>query len=288
VAPSNPIAGGFADVDASGASGRFASYLDAVSAILEARKYASIDALQLQGGERTIDVGCGLGDEVRLLSDAVGPTGCVVGVDLSGELLAAAQARHGRRAAIRFVQADAHRLPFADHEFDAARIERTLQHVADPAAVVREIARIVRPGGRIVALEPDWHTLSFSGEDSATARAVARDIAARIPHPAAGLCLPDWFDGAGLVIERFQADATAIRSFAIADQLLGLGAAAERLATVAARTWRREQRRQARRGTFAAAMTGFTLVGRAPCDCDAGSSQRVTNVSGRHRCAITT
>jgi ubiquinone/menaquinone biosynthesis C-methylase UbiE len=288
VPPSNPIGGGFADVDATGASGRFASYLDAVSGILQARKHASIHALELQAGERAIDVGCGLGDEVRLLSDAVGPTGRVVGVDLSGELLAAARARHGRRPSIRFVQADAHRLPFADHEFDAARIERTLQHVADPAAVVREIARIVRPGGRIVALEPDWHTLSFGGEDSAIARAVAGDIAAHIRHPAAGLCLPDWFHRAGLVIERFQGDATAIRSFAIADQLLGVGAAVERLATVAARTWRREQRRQARRGRFAAAMIGFTIVGRAPSGGEAGPSQRVTDVRGRRRCAITT
>ena len=258
------ISGGFRDVDATRASARFASYLEAVSTILEARKRASIEALELRPGDCAIDVGCGLGDEVRLLADAVGPAGSAIGVDLSGELLAAARARHGQQAAIRFIQADAHRLPFADRELDGARIERTLQHVADPAAVVREIARTVRPGGRIVALEADWRTLVFSGEDADTARLVACDVAAHIRHPAAGLSLPAWFHAAGLVVERFGADATVTRSFAIADQLMGLGEAVERLATQAARAWRVEQRRLARRGMFAATITGLTIVGSVP------------------------
>lgn len=265
------ISGGFEDVDATGASARFASYLDGVSTILRARKLATIEALELRPGDRAVDVGCGLGDEVRLLADVVGPVGSVTGVDLSGQLLAAARARHGERSSIRFIQADAHRLPFSDRELDGARIERTLQHVTDPAAVVREIARTVRPGGRIVALEPDWRTLVFSGEDTDTARLVACDIAAHVRHPDAGLSLPAWFHGAGLVIERFQADATAVRSFAIADRLMGLGGAVERLATEAARAWRETQRHQAGRGTFAAAMTGFMIVGSVPHADSAGS-----------------
>lgn len=95
----------------------------------------------------------------------------------------------------------------------------------------------------------------------ATGQWSSSSVAAHVRHPAAGLSLPAWFHGAGLVIERFQADATAIRSFAVADQLMGLCAAVERLATEVARAWREEQRRQAGCGTFAAAMTGFMIVG---------------------------
>jgi SAM-dependent methyltransferase len=271
VQASHLIAGGFGDVDGTGASGRFASYLDAVSSILRARKLVSIEALELRPGDRVIDVGCGLGDEVRLLADAVGPNGSAIGVDLSRQLLAAARARQGERCSIRFVEADAHRLPFGDDELDGARIERTLQHVAAPAAVVREIARTVRPGGRVVALEPDWRTLVFSGERTDIARLVAGDVAAHIRHAGAGILLPAWFDAAGLVMERFQAEATVFRSFAIADELMGLGAAVDRLATEAARAWREELRRQARRGTFAAAITGFMMVGSVPEAQVAGS-----------------
>jgi ubiquinone/menaquinone biosynthesis C-methylase UbiE len=206
---------------------------------------------------------------VGLLADAVGPNGSAAGVDLSERLLEAARARHGQRPSIRFVHADAHRLPFANGEFDSARIERTLQHVADPAAVVREVARTVRPGGRIVATEPDWHTLVFSGEDICTTQAVVSDIAGQIRHPAAGRSLPAWFHRAGLVIERFEAAPIATRSFALADQLLRLSAAVERLATAATYAWSRAQRHQDPYGTFVASMTGFIIVGSVPSELPA-------------------
>ncbi|MBV9336617.1 MAG: methyltransferase domain-containing protein [Solirubrobacterales bacterium] len=255
---------GFQNVDATGASAELAAYLDAASTIAEPHKRASIAALGLRRGDRALDVGCGLGDEVRLLADQVGPNGIAFGVDLSEHLLEAARARHGHRRSIRFIRADAHRLPFADREVDGARIERTLQHVADPAAVVRELARTVRPHGRIVAIEPDWHTLVFTGKDIATTHAVVGDIAAQIRHPAAGRFLPAWCDSARLVIERFEAHAIVLRSFALADQLLRLGAAVDRLATSAAEAWREEQRHQDVRGTFAASITSFMIVASAP------------------------
>jgi len=252
---------GFQDVDATGASVQFAAYLDAASTIAQPYKRASIEALGLRRGDRALDIGCGLGDEVRLLADTVGSTGSAIGVDLSGQLLDAARARHGQGPSIRFVQADAHRLPFAENEVDGARIDRTLQHVVDPALVVREVARAVRPGGRIVAFEPDWHTLVVSGEDIDTTQAVISEVAASLRHPTAGRSLPAWFHSAGLIIERFEGHAVVIRRLALAEQLMRLGAAVERMATAAARAWRDELRGQEARGTFAASITGFMIVG---------------------------
>ena len=66
---------------------------------------------------------------------------------------------------------------------------------------------------------------------------------------------PGWFHSAGLAIGRFEADAIAVRSFALADQLMRLGAAVDRLGAVAAHAWRDEPRRQDARGTFAASIT---------------------------------
>lgn len=255
---------GFEDVDATGACDDLAAYLDAASAIATAHKRGSIAALGLPRGDRALDVGCGLGDEVRLLADAVEPNGTAFGVDLSEHLLEAARARHRDRRSIRFIRADAHRLPFADRELDGARVERTLQHVANPVGVVGELARTVRPGRRIVAFEPDWYTLVFTGEDIGATQGVVSAIAAQIRHPAAGRCLPAWIDSAGLVIERFEARAIVIRRFALADQLMRLGAAVDRSATASAFAWREELRRQDVRGTFAASITSFMIVASVP------------------------
>ena len=136
--------------------------------------------------------------------------------------------------------------------------------MGDPAEVVREVARTVRRGGRIVAMEPDWHTLVVSGEDIGTTHAVISDIAAHIRHPGAGRSLPDWCHSARLIIERFEAHATVIRGFALADKLMRLGAAVDRLATAAAEAWREEQRRRDVRGTFVACITSFMIVAFAP------------------------
>lgn len=59
----------------------------------------------------------------------------------------------------------AEQLPFADATFDRAVIDRTLQHVDNPSMVLREVYRVLRPGGRIVAIEPDWQTVIFDISD---------------------------------------------------------------------------------------------------------------------------
>lgn len=65
----------------------------------------------------------------------------------------------------RFVVAAGELLPFNTAAFEACRMERTLQHVRDPDAVVDEILRVLRPGGRVALLEPDWETLLIAGAD---------------------------------------------------------------------------------------------------------------------------
>lgn len=252
---------GFRDVDAAGDSTRFAAYLDAATAMLRERKLALLEALQLGEGNAAIDVGCGVGDDVVLLAERVGTAGHAVGVDLSANLLAEARSRAAEMASATFVRADAHALPFGDNSFDGARVERTLQHVADPAAAVREIARVTRPGRRVVAFEPDWHTLVFSGADVATSKRLAGDVAAHSRHPAAGTQLPSWFAAAGLLIEDAGAEVVHTRSFAVAERILGLGTAIEYLADAAVRRWTVAAQAESQAGTFLAAVTGFWAVG---------------------------
>ena len=108
--------------------------------------------LGLRPGARAIDVGCGLGDDARALSRLVGQHGEVVGLDSSTALLERAQARcETEDGPVTFVAGDAHDLPFEAGIFDAARTERTLQHLEDPARVVGELAQVTRPGGVVLA-----------------------------------------------------------------------------------------------------------------------------------------
>ena len=84
-------------------------------------------------------------------------TGCsVVGLDQSAEMLAAARLRlaaAGLAGRVRLVEGNAERLPFEDESFDALTFTYLLRYVDDPAATLRELARVVRPGGTIASLE---------------------------------------------------------------------------------------------------------------------------------------
>ena len=93
----------------------------------------------------------------------------VVGVDQSPQMLAAARARLERSpelaARVTLVEAQAEQLPFADGEFEHLSFTYLLRYVEDPAATLRELARVVRPGGRIAMVEfgqptgEPWHAL---------------------------------------------------------------------------------------------------------------------------------
>jgi demethylmenaquinone methyltransferase/2-methoxy-6-polyprenyl-1,4-benzoquinol methylase len=100
-------------------------------------------------GDTVLDVATGTGAVIRELQRQ---KGCkVVGVDQSPEMLAEARRRHG--PALELVQASAEQLPFADASFDALTFTYLLRYVDDPAATLRELVRVVRPGGSIASLE---------------------------------------------------------------------------------------------------------------------------------------
>lgn len=123
-------------------------------------------ALGLQPRHRLLDVGCGLGDAALALAADVGVDGAVFGIDSSSAMVAAANsqaASAGCRA--RFEVGDACSLDEADDSFDAVRSERTLQWIADPMAAVREMARVVRPGGRVSLIDTDWSSFTIEVGD---------------------------------------------------------------------------------------------------------------------------
>ena len=112
--------------------------------------------LQIAPGSRVLDAGCGGGGMTRLLAEAVGPGGEVVALDANPQLLAWGQAQvqdTGLAGRIKFQEGDVLHLPFADGSFDLVWCSRVVHGLSDQLAGVRELARVVRPGGRLVLRE---------------------------------------------------------------------------------------------------------------------------------------
>jgi demethylmenaquinone methyltransferase / 2-methoxy-6-polyprenyl-1,4-benzoquinol methylase len=110
------------------------------------------DLAALEPGGRALDVATGTGDLAIELATRAGPTGEVVAVDFSERMLELARDKtHG--LPIRFEAANALALPFKDDEFDAATVGFGARNFSDLGQGLRELARVVRPGGRVVVLE---------------------------------------------------------------------------------------------------------------------------------------
>ena len=146
-----PRVRGFSDVDSEADLPGYVEYLDAMAAVeaVAAAKRRSYELLGVGRGDRVLDVGCGLGHDVCALREIVGPEGEAVGIDTSARLLELA----ARRCDARFEVASAESLPFGDEEFDGWRSDRLVLHLDRPLTVLREAARVLRPGGRIVISE---------------------------------------------------------------------------------------------------------------------------------------
>jgi ubiquinone/menaquinone biosynthesis C-methylase UbiE len=143
------------------ASAGYASpeYLEASAANIGHFKQRTYDCMKIGEGAAVLDVGCGPGIDTVALARIVGPGGQVFGIDHDPHMIAEADQRAGKEgvsAWVRHQEADAASLPFDTATFDACRSERLFQHLPDPAAALREMARVTRPGGSIVVLDTDW------------------------------------------------------------------------------------------------------------------------------------
>ena len=117
----------------------------------------AIRLLDLPQGSQGLDAGCGVGLQAMMLAEAVGPNGHVTGLDLSPEALACAAelARDaGLSDRVSFRQGNATALPFESNVFDWSWSAHCVGYAAaiEPVAAVRDMARVVRPGGRVILL----------------------------------------------------------------------------------------------------------------------------------------
>jgi arsenite methyltransferase len=109
--------------------------------------------LNIPAGGTALDVGSGPGSITASLARAAGPDGLALGVDISEPMLARA-VRNEAGPHVGFLRADAQRLPLRDNTVDAVVSIAVLQLIPDPAAALAEMARVLRPGGRLAVMVP--------------------------------------------------------------------------------------------------------------------------------------
>jgi len=187
-----------------------------------------LDAMQIDTAETVLDIGCGTGVAARAIAHRRGFSGRVLGVDLSPALAQAATrlaAGEGLDNRVEFRSGDSRRLALSDSAFDAVVAHTLLSHVDDPLVVLRQAARVVRPGGMIGIFDGDYASMTFGHADAATGKANDEAIVSGIvTSPRVMRQMPRLLQAAGLhlvasfpyiLAEVGKADfwATAIESF---------------------------------------------------------------------------
>ncbi|MFG1797482.1 methyltransferase domain-containing protein [Nocardia sp. NPDC049149] len=227
------------------------------------------DALGLRLGEHAVDIGSGTGTEVMAFAETVGPNGSAVGVEPDPNLLASAERRAAAAGSTaKFHSGDAYGLPFGADSFDAALCERVFQHLTAPARAASEIARVLRPGGRVVVMDSDWGTAIVHPGDRQVVRDVIDTLLSATTNPYSGRRLPGLLTKAGLVIDEVGSHAL------VQDRTVGVGSLVTRISAMAvARGVITEQQREhliddleagAKSGDIHLSVTMFAVLAHKP------------------------
>ena len=236
--------------------------------MIRRRRYVRA-ALAASPGERILDVGCGPGFYVLELLDEVGPTGSIVAVDPSSDMLALARQRCEGHGNVAFRDGHATALPVDDGDFDAALCVQVMEYVPDPPAALAEIYRVLRPGGRVLVWDVDWGTVWWHTADPDRMRRVLSAWDEHLVHPSLPRRLGAYLRAAGFVDV-----AVAGYSFATVDYddesfaVMMLGMAADFVSGRGgvtgdeAAAWLAEQRDLAERGEFFFEGTQFCFTAR--------------------------
>ncbi len=263
----------FAAVDRAADPRQFIRFLDtsAASEASRAAKRRTFEALALPRGGSVLDVGCGTGADVLALAHLLGEGGRAVGVDASEAMVAEARRRaSAARSPADFRVGDAHALDFPDASFHGCRADRVFQYLEDPRRALGEMARVARPGGRVVVLDTDWDTFLVDASDARVSRVVLGALAGSIRNGSIGRRLPALFRDAGLVEIAVVPDTLLMPRFSVVDAFLGLRRVVQRLreagvlAAGEGEAWVAEQEERDRAGRFFCSVTSFCVSGKKP------------------------
>jgi SAM-dependent methyltransferase len=199
--------------------------------------------------------------------------GLVIGVDQSPLLLDITRRLAGQEGVAERIELrvdDAERLDLPDASFDAVIAHTTISHVGDPLALLREAARVVRPGGQVVIFDGDYASWTFDHPDPQLAATMdAAIIAAVVNNPRVLRSLPRLLRQAGLELAETQgyvyADIGAGSFFGLAiETYVPMTVRAGIVPAAQAETWLADQRQAMADDTFFGACNYYTYVAHRP------------------------
>ncbi|MEX2538279.1 MAG: methyltransferase domain-containing protein [Actinomycetota bacterium] len=175
---------------------------------LVARRREGRRALDLRPGERVLDVGCGPGVYAVEIAEEVGPSGRVVAVDNSPDMLAIARqhcATTSVGAVVELRPGEATSLPVEDEAFDAASSVQVLEYVSEVEQALAEIHRALRPGGRTLIWDTDWHATAWHSDDPGRMRRVLEAFDEHLAHPTLPRTLASKLAAVGFIVDSVEA-----------------------------------------------------------------------------------
>jgi arsenite methyltransferase len=235
------------------------------------RRAAVLDALQLQSGERVLDIGTGPGFLASEMADAVGPEGHIVAIDMSDPMLAMARKRCANQPWVALQTGTAAELPVGGAAFDVAVSVQVYEYLADVTTALAEMYRVLRPGGRGVVVSTDWDAIAWHASDAARMRRVLRAFAGHCAHTALPRTLAPKLMQAGFtvpqqrVIAQFNPDYRPDRySYQIARLIASFVSGRDGVTEQDARGWLEDLRETAERGESFFSLNQYLYVVKKP------------------------
>ncbi len=245
-------------------------FLDDVDTNESAQDYRRrmLDLINAQEGDHILDVGCGVGHQVKRLAQLVGSTGRVEGVDMSETLIAVARRRSGELdLPIGYHVGKAYPLEYSDETFDICWSERVFMFLEDPQQALAEMIRVLRPGGRVAVQDLDLDAFIVDVPDQGLTRRIVHFLGDSMTNGWMGRQLPTLFKNAGLTdiavvphlyILTYSFHNLVFRGIVDKAQEAGVGSEAE------ATRWWNHLEKAADAGRFLSVVPGFIVFGRKP------------------------
>ncbi|MBV9387737.1 MAG: class I SAM-dependent methyltransferase [Chroococcidiopsidaceae cyanobacterium CP_BM_ER_R8_30] len=265
------LASGFQDVDGTHAIEQFTHCLNVLASLefFQNYKQKTFELLHLDAGAAVLEVGCGIGKDAIALAQRVGSHGKVVAIDHSQAMLdLALESIKGLNLPIEFVHTEAQQLPFEDNTFQGARVDRTLQHISEPQRAIAEMARVVCPGGYVVAMEPDWETFTVDSENHPLTRQLLNFWCDSFPTGWVGRDLLKLFHRIGLTDIQVIPETLVVTQFELANQVFDLVQTTYRaceagiVSRVEVEAWLHELQQMDQSQEFFSSFTGFIISGK--------------------------
>ncbi len=232
-----------------------------------------LDKVSFPPKTQVLEIGCGTGVLARALVQREGFAGYVIGVDQSPALIHAARqfaVDEGVEPLVEFRTGDCHDLDIADAHFDVVIAHTLVSHVRDPLVVIKEAARVVKPGGTVAIFDGDYASWTHGCSDSDLGKDMEDGIIATVvSHPRVMRNMPRLLREAGLelveIMPYVYAEAgTGVFFLGAAEAYGPMVARAGQVSQERVDMWLAEQRRSAEDGTFFGACNYYAYLAMHP------------------------